>query len=99
LFFTPVQPPNISVKKNHEGISGGMGCAGVHHIFNRSLHKRGIGICYTKYLGDGESKTYLRVVAGKPYDPNKIRIYRTCTEMNWSKTEETCERKERKKIA
>jgi hypothetical protein len=55
-------------EKNHEEISGGMEGAGVLNIFNRSLHTW--GICYTKYLGDGDSKSYQRVVAGKPYDPD-----------------------------
>jgi hypothetical protein len=41
-------------KMNHEGISGGMEGAGVLNIFNCSLHTE--GICYTKYLGDGDSK-------------------------------------------
>jgi hypothetical protein len=53
-------------KKNHEGISGGMEGGGVLNIFNLSLHTR--GVCYAKYLGDGDSKAYKRVVAGKPYD-------------------------------
>jgi hypothetical protein len=55
-------------KSNHEGISGGMECAGVLNIFNSSLLIR--GICYTKCLGDGDSKAYQGVVAGKPYDPS-----------------------------
>jgi hypothetical protein len=55
-------------KKNHGGISGGMEGAGVLNIFNLSLHTR--VICYTNYLGDGDSKSYQRVVAGKPHDPN-----------------------------
>jgi hypothetical protein len=55
-------------KKNHEGISGGMERAGVLNIFKCSLHTR--GIYYTKYLGDGDSKSYQRVVAGKPCDLN-----------------------------
>jgi hypothetical protein len=41
-------------KNNYAGISGGMDGAGGLNIFNRSLHTR--GICYTKYLGDGDSK-------------------------------------------
>ena len=44
-----------------------MQVAGVLNIFNCSLHTQ--GICYTKYLGDGGSKAYKRVVAEKPYDP------------------------------
>jgi hypothetical protein len=57
-------------KKNHQGASAGMGGAGVLSIFNHSVHTRGIGICNTNYLGDGDSKSYQRVVAGKPYDPS-----------------------------
>jgi hypothetical protein len=48
--------------------SDGMEGAGVFNIFNRSLHTR--GVCYTKYLGDGDSKSYERVAAGKPCGPN-----------------------------
>jgi hypothetical protein len=57
-------------KKNHDGIIVGMECAGVLNIFNCSLHTRGIGICYTKCLGDGYSKSYQRVAVGKPYGLN-----------------------------
>ena len=45
-----------------------MEVAGVLNIFNHPLHTR--GICYTKYLGDGGSKAYQRVVAEKPCGPN-----------------------------
>jgi hypothetical protein len=55
-------------KKNHEGIGSGLEGAGVLNIFNHSLHTP--DICYTECLGDGDSKTYQRVVAGKAYDPN-----------------------------
>jgi hypothetical protein len=68
LFCHNNQTSQHECKKNHEGISGGMGGAGVLHIFDRSLHTQ--GICYTEYLGNGDSIAYQRVVAGKPYDPN-----------------------------
>jgi hypothetical protein len=55
-------------KKNHEGLSGGMEGAGLLNIFNCFLHIQ--GICYTKYLRGGDSISYQRVVARKPYDPN-----------------------------
>jgi hypothetical protein len=55
-------------KKNHEGARSGKEGAGLHKICNHSLHTG--GVCYTKYLGDGDSKSYQRVVGGKPYDPN-----------------------------
>jgi hypothetical protein len=55
-------------KKNHEEVSFGIEAAGVLNIFNRSFHTR--GVCYTKYLGDGDTKSYERVAAGKPCGPN-----------------------------
>jgi hypothetical protein len=42
--------------------------AGVFKIFNHSVPTR--GACYTKYLGDGDSKACQRMVAGKPCGPN-----------------------------
>jgi hypothetical protein len=65
------------VQNNHEGLSGGMEGAGVLNTFNRSFHTR--GICYTKYLADGDSKTHLMVVAGKPSDPNIAVTILECT--------------------
>jgi hypothetical protein len=44
-----------------------MEAAGVLNIFNRSLYT--LSVCYTKYLGDGHSKSYERVAAGKPCGP------------------------------
>jgi hypothetical protein len=41
--------------------------AGVLNVFDRSLHTR--GVCYTKCLCDGDSKSYERVAAGKPCGP------------------------------
>jgi hypothetical protein len=41
--------------------------AGVLNICNLSVHT--LGICYTKYLGEGDSKSYQRVVVGKPCGP------------------------------
>jgi NH3-dependent NAD+ synthetase len=55
-------------KNNHEGISGGMDGAVVLNIFSCSLHTQ--GICYTNYLGDGDSKAYQRVLAEKPFESN-----------------------------
>jgi hypothetical protein len=42
--------------------------AGVLKIFNLSVHTQ--CVCYTKYLGDGDSKAYERAVAEKPCGPN-----------------------------
>jgi hypothetical protein len=44
--------------------------AGLVSIFSRFLHTS--GICYKKYIGDGNSKGYQIVTGEKPYDP-KIR--------------------------
>jgi hypothetical protein len=51
--------------------------AGVLNILNHSLHTQ--GICYTKYLGDGDSKAYQRAVAGKPTDPTIAVTKLECT--------------------
>ena len=43
-------------KLNHSGSAGAMEVTGVTRIFNRSIEKRGLR--YTKFLGDGDSKSY-----------------------------------------
>jgi hypothetical protein len=43
---------------------------GVLNIINYSLHTQGIGICYTKYLGDADHKSCQLVVPAKQYDSN-----------------------------
>jgi hypothetical protein len=85
----------IICKKNYEKTRYEMEVAGALNIFNLSRHTQ--GICYKKHLGDGDSKAFQRVVAGKPYGP-KISI--TTPEFlghvkrkNGSKTEENCDRK------
>ena len=55
-------------KENYEVTSGGMEVAGVLNIFNFSICAQ--GICYTKYLGDGDSKAYQKVFADKHCGPN-----------------------------
>lgn len=52
-------------KTNYTGVSGGMESAGAVKIFERSVNK--YGVRYTKYLGDGDSKGFKRVVESKPY--------------------------------
>lgn len=51
--------------RNYEGTSGGMEASAAIEIFSRSMNKR--GVCYTKFLGDGDSKAYNSVVAARPY--------------------------------
>jgi hypothetical protein len=64
-------------KKPTKHLSGGMEGAAVLNIFNHSLHT--FGICYTKCRGDGDSKAYQRMVAGKPYDPTIAVTKLECT--------------------
>jgi hypothetical protein len=49
---------------NFEGFSGGMESAGVLKLFQRSVQN--YGVWYTKYLGDGDSKGFLKVTEAKP---------------------------------
>jgi hypothetical protein len=90
----------LSCKKSHEETSGEMEVAGVLNFFN-SLHTQ--GICYTKYLGDGESKVYQRVLAEKPYgrkiSVTKLEYLGHVQKKNGSNNLENCERKDRYKIS
>jgi hypothetical protein len=54
-----------SCTKNYDGSSGGMEVVGVKEIFQRSVEK--YNVRYINYLGDGDSKSYISVVAEKPY--------------------------------
>jgi hypothetical protein len=54
------------------------------NIFNRPVHTS--VICYTKYLGGGDSKSYQRVVAGEPYDPNTAVTKLECTDHGQKRT-------------
>lgn len=56
---------------NFEGASGNMEAEGAVRIFQRSIASRGAR--YKQYLGDGDSKGYLRVVESKPYG-NEVDI-------------------------
>lgn len=50
---------------NYQGVSGGMESEGVLSIFHRSQEK--YNVQYTRYLGDGDTKAYKKVVESKPY--------------------------------
>ena len=52
--------------KNYSGSSGGMESAAVVDMFCRSQSL--YGVRYTKYLGDGDSASYKRVLDANPYD-------------------------------
>ncbi|KAJ4444118.1 hypothetical protein ANN_05907 [Periplaneta americana] len=51
--------------KNFDGSSGGMEAEGAVRIFQRSNQTRGVK--YKQYLGDGDSKGFVKVVESKPY--------------------------------
>ena len=51
--------------KNFDGASGGMEAVGAVNMFGRSESERGLR--YVKYLGDGDSKGFMKVNESKPY--------------------------------
>ena len=55
---------------NHTGSSGAMELAGAVDIFNRS--KSQCNLRYTKYRGDGDSKSYKDIVDADQYPDYKI---------------------------
>jgi hypothetical protein len=101
LFCHAMLTLEISCKKNYEKTSYGMEAAGALNIFNCPPHTQ--GICYTKYLGDGNSKAFRRVVAEKSYGPKLSITTLECVghvkRNNGRKTEENFERKNKYKIS
>lgn len=61
----------VECRRNYVGSSGGMEAAGAVKIFQRSEVSRGVR--YTKYLGDGDTKGFQKVVESKPYG-NNVKI-------------------------
>lgn len=53
-------------KQNHDGCAGKMETDGIVRIFKRSQEK--YGLRYTRYLGDGDSKSYAEVCKSGVYD-------------------------------
>ena len=53
---------------NFSGTSGSMEVSGAEKIFARSVDQ--YGVRYVNYLGDGDSKAFMRVVQNKPYGDN-----------------------------
>ena len=51
---------------NHEGSAGKMEVDGISEMFSRSMQR--YGAMYTRYIGDGDSKTYKGIVDLNPYD-------------------------------
>ena len=50
---------------NHEGSAGSMEAAGLVDCFMNFIENR--KLCYTHYIGDGDSKAYNEVVKNAPY--------------------------------
>lgn len=57
-------------KTNHSGSSGSMEVIGMKRIFLRSEVTRSVK--YQKYLGDGDTKTFLELTKAEPYKELKI---------------------------
>ena len=62
---------NHTCNINFEGYSGGMEAKGVLNIFNRSQEL--YNVRYVQYLGDGDSKAFLKVIEAKPYG-NSVNV-------------------------
>ena len=54
-----------SCKINHKGSAGAMEAAGAISIFQQSVDKHRLR--YTKYLGDGDTESFSKVVGSNPY--------------------------------
>ncbi|GFU40489.1 uncharacterized protein TNCV_1208481 [Trichonephila clavipes] len=55
----------IFCRKNHSGSAGGMKVCGMQKFFFRSEQKHGLK--YQRYIGDGDSKTFLSIAKKEPY--------------------------------
>ena len=55
---------------NFEGSSGAMDAAGCVAIFERSVEQ--YGLCYTEFLGDGDSKAFNLVTEKDVYEVVKV---------------------------
>ena len=56
---------NCSINHTVTGSSGAMEAAGLVDCFKSSIQNRGLR--YTNFIGDGDSKSYLEIVANDPY--------------------------------
>ena len=58
-------------KKNYSGTSQSMEPEAAKLIWGRSIAKR--KLCYTTFIGDGDSKAYNEITLMKPYDPITVQ--------------------------
>lgn len=63
-------------RANHQGAAGNMEASSILEMFQRSLEK--YGLRYTSYIGDGDSKTFTKIVNAKPYGENVVIIKKEC---------------------
>lgn len=61
---------------NHEGSVGKMEVDAMIELFSRSVEKH--GVMYTKYVGDGDSKSYTVIVNAKPYGGQAEIVKKEC---------------------
>lgn len=69
---------------NHQGSSGMMEVTGMNRIFQRSEARAGVK--YTKYIGDGDSKTFSNLSKSKPYGDvpiSKVRFVFISFQILW----------------
>ncbi|GBN39555.1 hypothetical protein AVEN_158802-1 [Araneus ventricosus] len=57
-------------QENYEGYSGGMESEGAIRMFQRSVSTRNVR--YAKYLGDGDSKGFLKISESKVYEDELV---------------------------
>ena len=54
---------------NHHGSAGAMESVGIVNIFERSVAD--LQLCFTTFVGDGDSKAYPAILNANPYGPDK----------------------------
>ena len=62
---------NVNYDINHVGSAGTMESKGLVHCFASSVKK--YNLRYTKYIGDGDTKSYLDVLKNDPYQGVAIK--------------------------
>ena len=67
-YNTFVQDHNCPI--NHHGSAGAMEAVGIVNIFQRSVAD--LQLCFTTFVGDGDSKAYPAVLNADPYGPDKL---------------------------
>lgn len=65
-----------SCSSNHAGSAGKMEVDSITEMFSRSIEK--LGVMYSNYIGDGDSKTFLGIVNNNPYGDKCIVTKNEC---------------------